>query len=923
MREKLKDEFYEFDDFLLDINQQCVFRNGKVISGVTPLLFSLLVLFVQREGEILNREALKAAWNEPYVNEAKVNKAVTRLREALRTHSEGKNYIETLPRRGYRFTALITIPEESRKLADSAPQTAKIATADLQGDVSTFFLPQLNEPEPLLHSRNFSPEKFLGGHLNFALLVCLLYAGWYVVAFAVELAYQFTAYQQTIFWLTPLIFLWMLGTSFAGLLINWKLSRREDLNGLLFSIFVFILAAALLFIAVRPYLPAIAVTVSATQSQPAQAAYLKAPLYALPMAIFFLLIPFQFILLMQRKLEQGKRQAVKNILNNKSLLHASSDSLYIRREAFGALLVVMAISTIVGTFWLFDHLVATEFTNLFEILFLLRVALWFAVALTCLGWYAISLNRLKTACFITSTAAQGATNKSELPMMGEPSTRTPYRLLAVLGFSLSLIAILGSAFYLSSTRKLKPVNANKETSRPSILVLPLQPLNLSQRYDYLATGLTDMVLARLHRFRHLDVRSSRSQSLFAGTSDVIQVARDLGTQWVLDGNLQQEQDRLRVTIKLLRVSDGSSLWAETTDEPISRTLALEDRIGKKLDEAIALYLSGDNVAAVAPVYTNNEQAYEEYLRGRYFFSMRNEASMKKALAAFQRATMQDPNFALAYIGLADAYLYLGSAGYSSLPPQVVLPKANAALQQAMNLNAASADLHTTLGYIKWFYEWDWTGAIKEYETALQLNANNATAHQRYGLCLITLGRLDEALAEMKLAHHIEPGSLIFPMWVAQVLYYKGDYEQAIEGCENLLEMDEKFYPARLHLGLFYAQTGRFTEAQAALQQAGDLYASPLVCAYSGYAYALAGNRKAAEQRLEELRQMTKRQPVSPYCFSLITAGLGDRESTFAFLEQTYVEHSGHLTDIQVDPVFTLLRDDARYSNLLQRLKLPL
>ncbi len=925
--------YYDFDNFRLDVKQQCLFREHRLIGDITPQLYSLLLLFVENEGQILDKEKLKEAWQENYYNEEKMGKAVRRLRKALEKNGGEKNYIETIQRRGYRFTAAVIVRSEEDAKPPTPPDDAgDSVTSGIENhlpDTAFQLTPFVGNLEnelpssPEVHENlPISSRRFLGGQVIFAITVSMVYGGWYAIAFAVELAYQFSAYRGTIFRLTPLIFLGMSATAFAGLAMNWKFSVRENFQGLLYSVAIFVCAAILLFICVSPFLPTVPVTLAKIQSQPAQAAFLKTLLYALPLAVFFLLIPFQFCVQMQQKLKQGRAADVVEVVTNKSLLRLSGSSFYIRRDALGFLLIIATVTTVVGMFQLFSNLIATRYMNLFQILYLIRVALWFGFALLCLGWYARMLNRLIYAS--QSSVAVTTANREASPHLAvsQPLTRRfTYLMLLIIGVVLSGVALLASTLYISPSKELTSVAADKEIVKPSILVLPLAALNLSKRHEYLAIGLTDMLLARLSRFRHLEVRSHSQQKASGQMPDALQIGRAANVQWILEGNIQTHTDRVRVTLKLLRVNDGATVWADTTDEQLHRLLALEEALGKKLHETIALQIPEQVVPDVTLAYTTNEAAYEDYLRARYFFSARSEKGLQQSIAAFQRAIEKDANFARAYVGLAEVYLYLGSAGYSSLPPQEVILKATEALQKAMKLDAGIGEVYSTLGYINWFYEWNWSAAIQQYETALKINPQDATAHQRYGLCLMTLGKLEEALQQMKLAHYAEPGSLIFKLWIAHILYYQGDYEQASERYRSIIDMDGNFYPAHLNLGMVYAQQNRFAEAQTAWQKAGQLYASPIIIAYSGYAYGLEGNRQAAEQRLNELRLLSQKQTISPYYFSIIHAGLGDKERAFAFLEDTLAEHSGHLSDIQVDPVFQFLHTDIRYKQLLQQMNL--
>ncbi len=652
----LEGRFYEFDEFRIDLKQQCLFRNGEIVESVTPLLFLLLVEFAHNNGEILNKEALSRAWKESVVDEQKITRAISRLRSALGETTCGKSYIESIPRRGYRFSVNIT-PVVSQ--AESV--SSQNGHAQLEADV--------------------------------------------------------------------------VGAS----------RRRTSL---------------------QPATPAIPGLALSTHSQ--------------------------------------------------------------------------------------------HFTN----------------------------------------------------------TRLAHKVLA--GTALLLLGLtIGVALYFSSPEKLPN---NQASDNRVIAVLPLKPLNLSSDDAYLAIGLTDLLIARLSHFPQLHVRSIGAARRSANLEDPVQVGKDLNVQFVLDGNIQKDEKQIRVTLNLIETATGNTVWSDSIDERFTGVLALQDALSQRVKDAIAFHLHNES-ALVINRSTNSEAAYDEYLRGRYFLSERNEKSLAKAIQAFQRAIAADPNFALAYVGLANTYLLLGSAGYSSWSPEAVVPKAKAVLEQAQDLDNSLAEIYATSGYIKWFYEWDWAGAELDYLQALKRSPNDATTHQYYGLCLMTLGRLDEALEQMRLARDAEPRSLIFNMWVAHIYYYKRDYDRALEHYLKLLDMDEKFYPAHLAIGSTYAQKGMFEQAQAEFRIAQKLYNSPLIPAVSGYAYAVAGDKQGAQKRLTELQNLSTQQAISPYFYAVIYAGLDNKVKVFELLEKTCAEHSGHLSDIKVDPTFDALRLDERFTHILRRMNL--
>lgn len=329
---------------------------------------------------------------------------------------------------------------------------------------------------------------------------------------------------------------------------------------------------------------------------------------------------------------------------------------------------------------------------------------------------------------------------------------------------------------------------------------------------------------------------------------------------------------------------------------------------------MSLALSGSTRANA----TNNAEAYQLYLKGRYFWNKRTEEGFTQGIKHFKLAVAQDPTYALAYAGLADSYI--GLTFYNFGAPHETMPKAKDAAMNALSIDSALAEAHTSLAHVLMNYDWNWVQAEKEFKLAMQLNPDYATAHQWYAIHYLTaLDRLAEALEEMKRALQLEPTSLVMNSFMGATLYYAGRYEEALEQCRRTIEMDPNFAVAHWHIGLVYEQKEMFDEAIAEFQTAITLSGgSPLLKASLGHAYAKAKRTEEATKVLAELNELSKHRYVSSYERAAITVALGDGRQSFQWLERAYEEHSFHMVYLKVWPQFSIVRSDPRFQKLIQR-----
>lgn len=403
--------------------------------------------------------------------------------------------------------------------------------------------------------------------------------------------------------------------------------------------------------------------------------------------------------------------------------------------------------------------------------------------------------------------------------------------------------------------------------------------------------------------------------------DPLAAGRELGVDSLLDGRFQRSGDRLRVTVQLVRVSDGASLWSEKFDEKFTDIFAVQDKIAERVTQTLLLKLSGEEKSQIAKRHTANSQAYQLYLRGRYSWNKRTAEGLKKAIEYFGQATDEDPGYALAYAGLADCYDLLSY--YSVLAPKDSYPKAKAAALKALELDDSLAEAHTSLALAHMAFDFDWAAAEKSFKRAIELNPNYATAHQWYAEFLVAMGRSEEAEFEIKRAQELDPLSNINNAAVGFIYYFSRRYDQSVDHLQKLLVLEPDFWPARWFLGWVYEQKGMHREAIAEFEKAVALSDNSTGMAMElGRAYAIAGKKNEAYKVISEVTERAKSGYVSPYGMAMVYIGLGDKDQAFSWLQKAYDEHTWELIYFKVDPKLDPIRSDARFTDLLRKLNLP-
>ena len=447
----------------------------------------------------------------------------------------------------------------------------------------------------------------------------------------------------------------------------------------------------------------------------------------------------------------------------------------------------------------------------------------------------------------------------------------------------------------------------------SIAVLPFKPLGANGDDEYLGLGIADALITRLGYVRQIGIRpTSAIQKYVTGDRNAGAIGRELNVDAVLDCRMQRSGDRIRVTAQLVSAKDGAALWTASFDEKDSESFVLEDSISSQVAHSIASNLRIDDKNLLAKLGTRNNQAYQSYLKGRYFWSKRTSEGMLKAVDYFQQATRSDPNYAQAYAGLADCYLVGGAI------PGTPADSAKSAALKALELDDTLAEAHTSLAYYEGAVEWNWSGAEAEFGRAIALNPSYSTAHHWHAYNLAAIGRLDEAIAEIRRAQELDPLSLIISTDAGHVLYLSRRFDEAIGQYRKVLEMDSSFRVAHWRLGECYAQKRMYPEAIAELQQAISLDTndrSPE--AWLGYTRAAAGQRDQALEVIAHIKMISK----APLGVAMVYAGLEDKDQAFNWLQRAFQQREADLALVQVDPIFDSLHADPRYLDLLRRMKL--
>ena len=487
-----------------------------------------------------------------------------------------------------------------------------------------------------------------------------------------------------------------------------------------------------------------------------------------------------------------------------------------------------------------------------------------------------------------------------------------------IGAAVLVVAIAAVALSFVSTRAPRAMPAGGHP----LAILPFKPLVPAERNESLELGMTESLIANLGQQGARAIAPLSSVRRYASLDqDALIAGRELGVESVLDGSLQRAADRIRLTARLINVVDGASLWVGTFDEKATDVFAVQDAISERVAGALAVPLSNEERQHLTKRYTENIEAYDLYLKGRYYWNKLIPPEVRRSIQFFQQAIDLDPTYALAYAGIAEAYRSLPIS--SDVPPDDAFPLAHAAAAKALEIDEMLADVHATLSILNSWYDWDWESAEREAKRAITLNPNSSEAHRANALLLSALGRQKEAIVAAARARELDPLALLTRTHEALFLYYDGRYEEAREKLIKTLEIDPNFWIALLTLAKIYIRQGQYGDALAELNRArissgGNTQTISLI----GYASAQSGDRAQALTMLDELKDLSRQRYVPPYCIAMIHHGLGEDELTLDWLERAHKVRDVLLSAfITVDPSWDRLRTTPRFVRILKGMNL--
>jgi eukaryotic-like serine/threonine-protein kinase len=515
------------------------------------------------------------------------------------------------------------------------------------------------------------------------------------------------------------------------------------------------------------------------------------------------------------------------------------------------------------------------------------------------------LQRLKRD---TNVAGSSAAAPATAPTAAaQSSIRRSLGLTATLALVITLAVI---AYHYATA--MKPIG--------SLAVLPFTNVSADANTDYLSNGITESIINTLSQLPKLRVMARNTVFSYKGREvDPRKVGKDLRVEAVLTGKVTQEGDTLGIQTELVDVSTGSQLWGQRYHRPLAGILSLQEEIAKEITDTLQLKLTGEDEKRLTKRYTANSEAYQLYLRGRYYFDQRTTEGMKRAIDSFQEAINKDPHYALAYAGLANAYV----PNDANAPPPANKPKAKAAAMKALENDDSLAEVHTALARVLQHCDWDWSGAERELKLAIQLNSRYAEGHHMYSHYLTPMGRLEESVAEAKRALELDPLDVLINIHLGWAYLYARRYDEAIEQSRKAINMDSTIEAAHSVLGRAYLGKQMYADAMKEFQKSREL-SSPTSVApqtFLAYTYAVSGKKDEALKILEALKERFQKGMGSSYDLAVVYAGLKDKELVLQSLERADEERSGALVLLKVDPLFDDFRSDARFGDVLRHLGL--
>jgi TolB-like protein/Tfp pilus assembly protein PilF len=455
------------------------------------------------------------------------------------------------------------------------------------------------------------------------------------------------------------------------------------------------------------------------------------------------------------------------------------------------------------------------------------------------------------------------------------------------------------------------------------MVLPLENLSGNPAEEYFADGMTDALIGDLARIGGLHFISRTSSMHYKRTKKSLsEIAREIKVDAVVEGTVQRSGDRVLIRAQLIHAPTDRHLWVGDYNRGMRDVLDLQSEIAQAIARQVQIQMTPDDQARMTSPHPVKPKAFDYYLQGRYlYWNKRTEENLNKAIELFQSAIKEDPNYAAAYVGLADCYNSLSVVQIGALPPSEGRRRAEEAATKALALDGARAEAHTALGFVK-HYNWDWPAAEQDFKRAIEINPNYANAHNYYASYLMSRGRVDESIAASNRARELDPFSLAISAQRGFLLENARRYNEAIEQLRGVIAMDPSHYQAYWFLGHTYAANKQFEEAIAAAQKAVELSErSPGALGMLGLAYGLAGRTADALKILNELLELNKTRYVTPAALVNVYIGLEDKEQAFVWLEKAYQERSNYLAYLKVFPILDPLRSDPRYADLIRRVGL--
>jgi TolB-like protein/Tfp pilus assembly protein PilF len=458
----------------------------------------------------------------------------------------------------------------------------------------------------------------------------------------------------------------------------------------------------------------------------------------------------------------------------------------------------------------------------------------------------------------------------------------------------------------------------RQRATKSIAVLSFADMSPQRDQEYFCDGMAEELIDALTKLKGLRVVSRTSAFKFKGQGhDIRDIGRQLDVSHVLEGSVRKAGNRLRITAQLISVRDGYHVWSEKYDRDFEDVFAIQDEIARAIVDMLKIQLGEEQQTPLLKRHTLNIEAYTLYLKGRYFWNKRYEVGLQQAMEHFKQAMENDPNYALAYAGLADCFVLLGA--YEYLAPREAFSNAMALAHKALELDDTLAEAYASLGFVAFAYSWNWLDAEQKFRRALELNPNYAVARWWHSIYLTVSGRTNEGIAEVERARDADPMLILTSSTIGWILYLAREYDRAIEVCVKTLEMDPNIGTALATLGLSYTEKSDFEAAIRQLEQAKKRMGPHIVGAYLARAWALSGKRHEAERILEELHELSQRQYVPSYFVAAIHVALSQDDEAFQRLDQAYNERDPWLVYIKIDPMFARVRSDPRFTTLIRKI----